>query len=130
MTPAARISWAAVTSANSGRVVVRDWTEGRFEQLAGAVDEWFDGLRIIARDGENLRPEAQIACRLGLPYVIGLGPRLAFGLGMLDRARRRTGEGPSVDARSLALAGSDAADQRPSGRGAGVSPAPGFWLTR
>ncbi|MDR3618731.1 MAG: type I-C CRISPR-associated protein Cas8c/Csd1 [Paludisphaera borealis] len=56
---------ALTLSANSGRVVVRDWMEGRFEQLAVAVDEWFDDLRIIARDGESFARKPKFLAVLG-----------------------------------------------------------------
>jgi len=46
--------FALTLSANSGRVVVRDWMEGRFEDLAEAIDAWFDDLSIIARDGKRV----------------------------------------------------------------------------
>ncbi len=44
---------ALTLSANSGRVVVRDWMEGAFEQLAANVDAWFGDLAIVSRDGER-----------------------------------------------------------------------------
>jgi len=72
---------------------------------------------------------------------LGIAP-LAKAAGMLhdlgkcaDQMQRRL-KGASESGRdhwsvgSYALAGGNAADQRPSGRGTGVSPAPGFWLTR
>ena len=45
---------ALTLSANSGRVVIRDWMEGSFEQLAAAVASWFDDLAIVTRDGRNI----------------------------------------------------------------------------
>jgi CRISPR-associated protein Csd1 len=45
--------YAATLSANSGRVVVRDWMEGKFSDLLEAVDAWFTDLTIIARDGRS-----------------------------------------------------------------------------
>lgn len=36
--------FALMLSANAGRVIVRDWTEGTFEKLAQAVKAWFDDL--------------------------------------------------------------------------------------
>lgn len=38
-------------SGNSGRVIVRDWMEGSFENLAKNVAAWFEDLAIISRDG-------------------------------------------------------------------------------
>jgi len=45
--------YAMTLSANSGRVVIRDWMEGAFEELAEAVAKWFADLAIISRDGKN-----------------------------------------------------------------------------
>lgn len=45
--------YAATISANSGRVVVRDWMEGKFSDLLEAVDAWFKDLEIVARDGRS-----------------------------------------------------------------------------
>jgi CRISPR-associated protein Csd1 len=42
---------AMTISANSGRVVIRDWMEGKLVEFAQKVDEWFDDLRIVRRDG-------------------------------------------------------------------------------
>lgn len=41
-------------SANSGRVVVRDWMEGQFTDLVVAVAAWFDDLSIVGRDGKDI----------------------------------------------------------------------------
>lgn len=46
--------YALTLSGMSGRVMVRDWMEGRFEQLVGHVANWFDHLAITARDGQGL----------------------------------------------------------------------------
>jgi len=56
---------ALTLSANSGRVVVRDWMEGRFEQLAKAVDEWFEDLRIISRNGKTFARDPKFLAVLG-----------------------------------------------------------------
>jgi CRISPR-associated protein Csd1 len=45
--------YALSVSANSGRVVVRDWMEGTFPDLVEAVDAWFTHLEITARDGRS-----------------------------------------------------------------------------
>ncbi|MCR4427474.1 MAG: type I-C CRISPR-associated protein Cas8c/Csd1, partial [Firmicutes bacterium] len=45
---------AAVISASGGRVMVRDWMEGNFAQLARNVIRWFDDLEICSRDGTRL----------------------------------------------------------------------------
>lgn len=41
-------------SGNAGRVVVRDWMEGQFEELAKRVDDWFSHLSIVHRYGHVL----------------------------------------------------------------------------
>ena len=38
--------YALSLSGNGGRVMVRDWMEGAFEDLAGAIDAWFSDLAI------------------------------------------------------------------------------------
>ncbi len=43
--------YAVTLSANSGRVVIRDFTEGRFEELAQNVDRWLTDLAVVDRDG-------------------------------------------------------------------------------
>ncbi|MEP3480488.1 MAG: type I-C CRISPR-associated protein Cas8c/Csd1 [Fuerstiella sp.] len=45
---------AVTVSANSGRVIMRDWMEDRFQNLAGHVDQWFQDLRIVRRDGKGV----------------------------------------------------------------------------
>jgi CRISPR-associated protein Csd1 len=41
-------------SGASGRVMVRDWIEGQFEELVLNVDCWFTDLSIVRRDGTGL----------------------------------------------------------------------------
>ena len=43
--------YALTLSGASGRVMVRDWMEGRFEDLVRHIEAWFVDLAIIARDG-------------------------------------------------------------------------------
>lgn len=45
--------YALTLSGASGRVMVRDWMEGRFEDLVRNVEAWFADLAIIARDGKG-----------------------------------------------------------------------------
>jgi|WetSurMetagenome_2_1015567.scaffolds.fasta_scaffold00193_5 CRISPR-associated protein Csd1 len=45
--------YAMTVSGASGRVMVRDWMEGRFDELVTKVDQWFSDLAIIARDGSK-----------------------------------------------------------------------------
>jgi CRISPR-associated protein Csd1 len=43
--------YALTISSNGGRVVIRDWMEGSFEDLVANVDRWFSDLEIVHRDG-------------------------------------------------------------------------------
>ena len=52
-------------SGNSGRVMVRDWMEGRFEQLVRSVCAWFDDLSIVHRDGGMLARAPKFMAVLG-----------------------------------------------------------------
>jgi CRISPR-associated protein Csd1 len=45
---------ALTLSGNAGRVVVRDWMEGQFEDLVKNVDVWFKHTAIVARDGNTV----------------------------------------------------------------------------
>lgn len=46
--------YAMTLSGASGRVMVRDWMEGSFEELVRNVEAWFSDLQIVARDGQGL----------------------------------------------------------------------------
>jgi CRISPR-associated protein Csd1 len=43
--------YAATLSGAAGRIMVRDWMEGRFDQLVRNISNWFDDLSIVRRDG-------------------------------------------------------------------------------
>jgi CRISPR-associated protein Csd1 len=45
--------YALTLSGASGRVMVRDWMEGRFEDLVRNIEAWFSDLTIVARDGKE-----------------------------------------------------------------------------
>jgi len=45
--------YALTLSGASGRVMVRDWMEGPFEDLVSNVEAWFADLAIVARDGNG-----------------------------------------------------------------------------
>jgi len=45
--------FALTLSGNSGRVVIRDWMQGRFEDLVESIDAWFSDLSIVSRDGRS-----------------------------------------------------------------------------
>lgn len=48
--------YALSLSGNGGRVMVRDWMEGAFEDLAGAVANWFSDLEITHPRGGGVAP--------------------------------------------------------------------------
>lgn len=45
--------YAMTLSGASGRVMVRDWMEGSFEELVRNIEAWFTDLQIVARDGDG-----------------------------------------------------------------------------
>lgn len=46
--------YAMTLSGASGRVMVRDWMEGQFENLVANIEAWFSDLSVVARDGNGL----------------------------------------------------------------------------
>jgi CRISPR-associated protein Csd1 len=54
--------YAVTLSGAAGRVMVRDWIEGRFGELAENINKWFEDFEIVRRDGSGLAPNPQI-CR-------------------------------------------------------------------
>lgn len=59
--------YAVTVSANSGRVVIRDWIEGPFAELATAIDHWFSDLAIIGRDGRQVIQSHKFGAVLAAP---------------------------------------------------------------
>jgi CRISPR-associated protein Csd1 len=57
--------FALTLSSNGGRVVIRDWMEGRFEELVANVDQWFSDLEIVQRDGGGSAKPPKLAAVLG-----------------------------------------------------------------
>ena len=45
--------YALTLSGAAGRVMVRDWMEGSFENLVSHITAWFADLQIVARDGNG-----------------------------------------------------------------------------
>jgi len=45
--------YALTLSGAKGRVMVRDWMEGQFEQLVLNISQWFDDLEIVQPDGNS-----------------------------------------------------------------------------
>lgn len=52
--------YCCTVTGTAGRVMVRDWMTGQFEQLAVAVATWFDDLSIVGNDGRGLAKEPAI----------------------------------------------------------------------
>ena len=48
------VYYALSISGMSGRVMVRDWMEGRFPTLVETIGAWFENLEIVARDGKGM----------------------------------------------------------------------------
>ncbi|MFH1136848.1 MAG: type I-C CRISPR-associated protein Cas8c/Csd1 [Pseudomonadota bacterium] len=69
-------------SGAGGRVVVRDWMEGRFEKLVQAIDAWFSDLGIINRTGTGTAPPPKFLAVLGATVrdLKDLAPPVAAGL--------------------------------------------------
>jgi len=57
--------YAMTLSGQSGRVMVRDWMEGQFEELAGNIVQWFDDLQIVRRDGGAVAPPPKFLAVIG-----------------------------------------------------------------
>lgn len=57
--------YALTLSANSGRVVLRDWMEGSFEGLIKNIELWFDDLRVVSRDGTGYTTPPKLWAVLG-----------------------------------------------------------------
>jgi len=57
--------YALTLSGASGRVMIRDWMEGQFEELVAHIDAWFSDLSIVRRDGHGLAPSPKFFAVLG-----------------------------------------------------------------
>ena len=57
--------YALTLSSNGGRVIIRDWMEGSFEELVTNVDRWFSDLEIVQRDGGGSARPSKLAAVLG-----------------------------------------------------------------
>lgn len=57
--------FALTLSGNSGRVIARDWMQGRFETLAANIAKWFEQLSIVSRDGKQVIRRHKFAAVLG-----------------------------------------------------------------
>lgn len=57
--------YAMTLSGASGRVMVRDWMEGSFEELIARIERWFADLEIVARDGGRTAPDPKFLAVCG-----------------------------------------------------------------
>lgn len=57
--------YALALSGASGRVMLRDWMEGRFDDLVRNVEAWFADLAIVARDGKGEAPDPKFMAVCG-----------------------------------------------------------------
>lgn len=57
--------YAMIVSGASGRVMIRDWAEGQFGQLLKNTIEWFDDLKIVARNGTTMAKPPKFMAVLG-----------------------------------------------------------------
>ncbi|MCG3201625.1 MAG: hypothetical protein NFCOHLIN_01495 [Gammaproteobacteria bacterium] len=57
--------YALTLSGAAGRVMVRDWMEGSFEELVRNVAAWFDDLSVAARGGKGLAPDPKFMAVCG-----------------------------------------------------------------
>jgi CRISPR-associated protein Csd1 len=57
--------YALTLSGAAGRVMVRDWMEGQFEDLVARIDAWFEDLSIVRRDGTGLARAPKFLAVLG-----------------------------------------------------------------
>ena len=46
--------YAMTLSGAAGRVMMRDWMEGSFEELVDSINAWFDQMSIVRNDGRGL----------------------------------------------------------------------------
>lgn len=57
--------YAITLSGAGGRVMVRDWMEGQFEDLASNIDRWFGDLSIVHRDGGRTARDPKFLAVMG-----------------------------------------------------------------
>jgi CRISPR-associated protein Csd1 len=57
--------YSLTLSGASGRVMIRDWIEGQFGELAANIDAWFSDLAIVRRDGDTLAKRPKFLAVLG-----------------------------------------------------------------
>lgn len=63
--PANNRYFAMTVSGAAGRVMVRDWMEGSFEELIARVKQWFSDLEIVSRNGDKLAADPKFMAVCG-----------------------------------------------------------------
>jgi CRISPR-associated protein Csd1 len=59
------VFYAMTLSGASGRVMVRDWMDGQFEQLVAHIEAWFSDLAIVHRDGKAMASDLKFLAVAG-----------------------------------------------------------------
>lgn len=57
--------YALTLSGAAGRVMVRDWMEGQFEELVTNINDWFNDLDMVQRDGNSSKYSPRFLAVLG-----------------------------------------------------------------
>ncbi len=57
--------YVMVLSGASGRIMIRDWIEGQFGQLAQNIADWFEDFEIVARYGQGMAPSPKFMAVMG-----------------------------------------------------------------
>lgn len=57
--------YALTLSGASGRVMVRDWMEGAFEDLVSNIAAWFSDLAVVSRNGQGQAPDPKFMAVCG-----------------------------------------------------------------
>jgi CRISPR-associated protein Csd1 len=104
--------YVLLLSGSGGRVMVRGWQEGRFEELASAVAQWFSDLAITNLSGAKLANdpgiEAVVTCFLpekkpGQDWSDWVKPVTALRQALWEAALRRLPMPPEALARIITL---------------------------
>ncbi len=57
--------YVLTVAGSGGRVMVRDWMEGDFEELVANINNWFDQFTIVHREGDRLADPPKFMAVLG-----------------------------------------------------------------
>jgi CRISPR-associated protein Csd1 len=110
--------YALTLSSNGGRVIIRDWMEGSFEELVTNVDRWFSDLEIVQRDGGGCAGGAGAR----LERCRGANGCQAIPSGSERRTRSICCDGAGVGAGTDRRDSRRATEPRPNGNYQSISP--------